>query len=92
MVGHTKVRWTEAADGLKTYVGVLKVRPCRSIGHMEFIVEENVGEVCAIDWRGVFRRKMGRQPLRVHANAGGFHCFWLAHQFTDHFTRFSYSD
>lgn len=36
-------QWTEAADGPKTYVGVIKIRPCRSIGHMKFIVEEMLG-------------------------------------------------
>ena len=36
-------QWTEAANGPKTYVGVIRIRPCRCIGHMKFIVAEMLG-------------------------------------------------
>lgn len=45
-------QWTEAADGPKTYVGVIKIRPCGSIGHMKFIVEEML-EVWTMTGEGV---------------------------------------
>ena len=36
-------QWTGAADGLETYIGVIKVRSCRSIRYGEFIVKEMLG-------------------------------------------------